>query len=841
MIEPVVAARRAGRLFACGCVLAAAPAQEPPAARAADGITVHLDRVTHSLSPHLYGIFFEEINHGGEGGLLAQLLRNPTFEEPGSEQDPLPGWTLTTVDREARDPGRPRPAPRESPNAVLTATSDAPANLATPRHACVEAAGSAWLTNRGHFGVPIRAGEEYVLSASVRQTRGEPLLVDFGFDVLDRDGVSVLRAGELWAAMQLDTKWREVTLAAVATGTVADGELRIALRGPATFHIDTVTLRPAKTWKGHGLRPDLCELFAALKPAFVRFPGGCYVEGGDRLADAFRWPRTLGPLADRPGHQNANWGYWTTTGLGFHEYLQLCEDLGALPMYVANCGLSHREIVPMAELQPWIDEALAAIEYANGDAQTTKWGALRAAAGHPEPFGLRYLEIGNENGMFGDFGGSKLAYTERYEAFRRAIAAKYPDVITIANVRVDAPMQVVDDHFYQSSGWFWENADRYARPAPGDPQIYVGEYAVTWNPGKTGNLRGALGEAAFLLGLQRAGAHVVMASYAPLFVHVRDRKWNPDLIQFDGLRACGTPSYHVQAVLAQNRPLQNLACEWPRLGAGPGRGSVGLGTWNTQAEFQDVEVEVDGRVVYRSDFGKGSEGWKVEAGTWAAIDGAWRQSEGGDGRFCWLDLPDLRGVTDCVVRCKAKKLGGAEGFLVMFHTAGAADWTWWNVGGWGNRENAIERSHEGSKFGIGPHAPGSVETGRWYDLRIECRAGRVRTFLDGVPVHDVLDQGPPDLAAAAGFGDQGAIVIEVVNGSDAARTLPLRFVGGADGITRAVTITELTGPSLDAENTLDAPAVVAPKVARREVHGNLFEHTFAGRSLTVLRLLPVLK
>src|SRR5262249_5875841 len=238
--------------------------------------------------------------------------------------------------------------------------------------------------------------------------------------------------------------------------------------------------------------------------------------------------------------RNTSWNYWSSDGLGYHECLQLCEDLGALPLFVVNCGLSHKDVVPMGELEPWVQGALDAIEYANGDATTT-WGRRRAANGHPAPFSLRFVEIGNENGMFRDFGGTREQYAERYERFRSAIAAKWPDVQLIADTRVPHPMQIVDDHFYMSSAWFWSEADRYRKADRNGPRVYVGEYAVTQDPGRTGNLRAALGECAFLFGLQRDSDVVTMASYAPLFVHVMDRKWNPDAIQFDGLRCAGTP------------------------------------------------------------------------------------------------------------------------------------------------------------------------------------------------------------------------------------------------------------------------------------------------------------
>ncbi|MSR38260.1 MAG: hypothetical protein EXS02_05430 [Planctomycetes bacterium] len=799
-------------------------------------IVVHVDQPSHPISETLYGIFFEEINHAGEGGLLAQLLRNPTFEEPGTELEPLPGWAMTTVDRSAIAKG---PLATQQPvesKARLKKATLQPMHPAAPTHARIDIEGHAFLTNHGHFGVPIHSGDEYVLTAMVRQENTQPMLTDFGFDVLDPQGITTLHASAPVQELKLDSQWREVTLRATALHTTEDGELRIALHGQATIDLDTVTLWPAKTWHGHGLRQDLGEKLAAMQPAFVRFPGGCYVEGGDLLADAFRWQDSIGKNHSRPGHRNANWGYWSSGLLGYHEYLQLCEDLGALPMFVVNCGMSHKEIVPMDQIQPLIKDALDAIEYANGDT-ATPFGRLREENGHPATFGLRYLEIGNENGMFGNFGGTHAQYAERYEVFRAAIAAQWPSVLMIANTPVKHPMQILDDHYYMSSSWFWAEADHYAKADRNGPKIYVGEYAVTQNPGKTGNLRAALSEAAFLFGLERSSDLVLMASYAPLFVHVKDRKWNPDAIQFDGLRSCGTPSYWVQTMLSQNRPDTLLPVDVPIFQQDLVRGSIGLGTWNTQAEYRDLVVEQNGEEIFRSDFSKDASGFRHESGSWQTIEGALRQSATGDMRVTWLPHPVLQAIGDCTVRCKARKLSGDEGFLLLFHVAGKADWTWFNVGGFGNTQHALERSANGSKFGLGAHADGKIEIGRWYDLRVECQGGQIRCFIDEVQVLEAVDRSPPDFAAVAGRSNRdGAIVLKVCNGSDAPRLSTIDLQGAA--MLQPVASGQiLTSKSLDDENTISNPEAVVPKPFEIKLGGATFTHTFPPRSLTVLRLM----
>jgi len=783
-------------------------------------VSIDCSRPLHEVPATLFGIFFEEINHAGDGGLYAELLRNRAFEEPG-DGDAIPGWSLA-----------------KGAHATMRRDASAPCQPQAPTALRIDvAAGTAVVQNGGFFGVPVHSQQRYRLRLDARWQGTAPPALRAELRRGDGTAIATAPLGSCTAA------WQRLSCELLAPATVADGVLLLLADGPGTLWLDTVSLCPVDTFGGraHGLRKDLVELLADLRPAFVRFPGGCFVEGGDRLADAFRWENTLGDVAGRAGHPNANWGYWSSDGLGFHEYLQLCEDLGALPLFVVNCGMSHKELVPLADLQPWIDSALAAIEYANGDA-STPGGKQRAANGHAAPFGLRWVEIGNENGMFGSFGGTRVEYTERYRRFFDAIKSRWPDVTTIADTRIDAKMEIVDDHYYQSSAWFWDNAGRYDGAPRNGPKVYVGEYAVTHDPGH-GHLQCALAEAAFLCGLLRNSDVVTMASYAPLFVHVQDRKWNPDLIAFDGLRSAPTPSYHVQRMFAAHRPDVLLPTQAPACRVEGGAGTIGLGTWNTHVEFADVEVEVDGKVVHRSVFADGPAGWQFASGDWKVRDGRLCQDADGDQRWCWLDAPALRQARDYTLRCKAKKTAGAEGFLLLVHVGGERDWTWVNLGGWGNHEHAIERCVAGSKSGVGGHVRGAIETGRTYDLRVECRSGRIKAFVDGAPVLEQSDVGPPTFAGQAGRAQNGDVVLFAVNGSEQPRRLPV-VLRGAGALANVATGEVLTSGSLRDENPLEAPAKVAPRSLRatlelrRDGVDTTFEFEFAARSLTVLRLRP---
>ncbi|MDP4183394.1 MAG: carbohydrate-binding protein, partial [Bacillota bacterium] len=339
----------------------------------------------------------------------------------------------------------------------------------------------------------------------------------------------------------LTTGWNKFTATMTANGSNGSGRFLLSTDKPGTIWFDVVSCFPP-TYKNrpNGLRNDLLTMVNDLKPRFNRFPGGCFVEG-DKMVNAFRWKNTIGPIETRPGHSNL-WGYRTSDGMGFHEFLQMCEDTNSAPLYVCSVGMAHSDNVPM---EPFIQEVLDAIEYANG-ATTTTWGAKRAANGHPEPFNLKYIEIGNEENF------QQATYSARYQSFYNAIKAKYPNIICIADSNIPgSTIDYIDEHYYDTAQFFMNNATKYDKYSRTGPKIYVGEYAVTKNCGQ-GNLMAGLGEAAFMTGLERNSDVVKMASYAPLYVNSNDRKWNPDAIVYNSYQVYGTPSYHVQKMFSQN-------------------------------------------------------------------------------------------------------------------------------------------------------------------------------------------------------------------------------------------------------------------------------------------------
>ena len=768
---------------------------------AGSNIEIDVAHPGHAVSPMLYGIFFEDINLSTDGGIYAELIRNRSFED----SDKPESWSVVA-----------------SGGARVTAeiTTDRPAGEANPRNLCLAvtdpAGGRAGIANDGYWGMAVRKGEKYELTFHVRGDAG--LGGSLSVSLEGRDG-TVYASAEVSG---LNDAWRPIHLSMISTGTDSKARLTFCTRRAGTFWLDRVSLFPEKTWKGHGLRPDLCEMLAAMKPSFMRFPGGCWVEGNDR-AHMYRWKTTIGDPADRKPQWNI-WGYWATHGLGYHEYLQLCEDLGAEPLFCINVGMSHREVVPMDQMDEFVQDALDAIEYANGPADS-KWGALRAKAGHPAPFNLKYMEIGNENGG--------PAYRERWPLFVKAIKAKYPDMKLIANVwsgyPKDPPPDFVDEHYYDRPEFFMKASTKYDNYDRKGPGVFVGEYAVTKNCGK-GNLIGALGEAAFMTGMERNSDHVAMSCYAPLFVNLNHRKWNPDLINYDSAHVFGLPSYYVQQLFSANRgdtvlpvKVESSATDAPAL-----RGAIGVGTWRTQAEFKDITVTIGGRTVFASDFAKGTDGWTLRGGKWEAKDGVLRQTDDAENIRAFIGD---RGWSNYTLRLKARKLGGAEGFLISFASQNPDDKSWWNIGGWGNSRHGIEAPGVDGESDASAH----IETGRWYDIRVELEGSRVRCFLDDKKVFDVAGHGTQSLYTSATLDHAaGEVILKTVNVSaqPAETTIDLK---GARSVKPSARALVLSSSDPAAENTVDQPERVAPVATPLTVSPS-FRHTFPPYSVTVMRV-----
>lgn len=450
-------------------------------------------------------------------------------------------------------------------------------------------------------------------------------------------------------AIDPDRTWCEYTGQLTATGSDPHARFVIELEGTGTLLLDYVSLFP-ETFRNriNGLRNDIAQTLEALHPAFVRWPGGCIVEGID-LSNRIEWKKTIGDPKNRPGIYDT-WGYRATMGFGYHEFLQFCEDIGAAGMFVCNAGIGCQGRVGDAcreeDLDAFIQDALDAIDYALGDG-TTEWSRKRVENGHPEPFPLQYVEIGNEN--WGPI------YEKRYDRFYRAIKAKYPRLTLISTLGLGGQhrherVDMIDPHWYVAPEFFLSSSRLFDQQERGGYAVYVGEYAVNQQVGG-GNLLGALAEAAFLSGMERNSDLVKMASYAPLLENVNDRVWPTNLIWFDSHRVMGRSSYHVQKMYAENRPDYNTATEFeqPRNGVQVS-GRIGLGGWNTDNEYRELKVTLpDGRVI-EADM---ERGWTPKGGTWSAADGTLSQEGPGVMRWSIWDSPEE--FSDCSISVKARK------------------------------------------------------------------------------------------------------------------------------------------------------------------------------------------
>ncbi|MCP5544860.1 MAG: DUF1080 domain-containing protein [Akkermansiaceae bacterium] len=765
-------------------------------------ISIDTTRTGHKVSPLLWGIFFEDINLSADGGLYPELVRNRSFEG----RDELQFWNL--VSRSDSKPGQ----------SSLDATR--PLNAYNRNSLLVKPGGGCVLENPGYWGMNFVAGDAYHFQIAARA--GDGFGGTLTVQLCDASG-EVIGSGEISG---IGTQWDFHSLTLKPSKSDPAGKLRILIPEGGEVSLDMISLMPAKTWKGHGLRSDLAESMDALKPAFFRFPGGCWVEGDD-MAHAYRWKETIGDVASRTPLYNV-WDYTATHGIGYHEYLQLSEDLGAEPLFCINVGMSHTESIPMGRMGEWVQDSLDAIEYANGPVDSV-WGSLRAKNGHPEPFNLRYVEIGNENG------GAN--YAERWPLFVKAIKDRYPEIILIANFwegsyPKDPMPEIVDEHYYETPETFMRKASQYDSYDRNGPKIFVGEYAATKRAGQ-GNLRSAIGEAAFMTGLERNSDVVAMAAYAPLFTNVNHRAWNPDLINFDSSNWYGIPSYHVQRLFSLNTgdvtlPI-DVRCE--EIPQPEPRGMVGLGTWNSHAEFKDLKVTApDGTVLVGPGATHGTDGWTlVGDGEWSAGDGVLRQS---------VEKPRIRALMgdkswkDYTIELKARKISGREGFVVLFHNQDLEGRTSWNIGGWDNRYSGLGLGDMDERKDF------SVETGRWYDVKVELEGNRVRCSIDGEVIHDFTR---PALttrtiyASATRDSASGDLLLKVVNTAADATETTIDLKGLATSAARA-TATVLTSTDPLDENSLEEPDKVSPKKETFAVSGASFARTLPGNSLTVIRI-----
>ena len=801
------------------------------------------------VSKNLFGIFYEDINYAGDGGLYGEMVQNRSFEAAAGGFSATEGW---------------RDHINISGNASssrLKTTKKGGLNANNPTYVKFQAkAAGDGFSNAGYRGMFFEAGKTYPGSVYLRSTDGSvsSITVTIGEDSAEK--AETVISG-------ITTEWKKFDFNLTAAATTKNGSIALYANDAGNLDVDFVSLFAADIYKDepNGLRKDLAEMLENMHPAFVRFPGGCIVHG-HKLADRYQWKNTIGPVEERKESvnfwSNPSTPYMQSYGLGFYEYFRLCEDIGAEPIPVLSCGMSHDgEISPTKEYKQYAQDALDLIEYATGPA-TSEWGKKRAEAGHPEPFTLNYIAIGNE-----DWGQD---YFERYRYIAMAIAKKYPNIKPIissgwtyqgeawANTWNQIRMWqkgrktrkiagLVDEHYYNPYTWFLTNGNRYDnldfyKRGKNQPKVFIGEYA-SWVEGRRNNLFASLTEAAYMTSIERNGDIVEIASYAPLFARDGFVQWAPDAIWFNNAEVYGTPNYYVQSLFMNNKSDFTVKSTIVQPNANEEKkfigGTIALGSWATNAEFKDIKVTDDDtkKVLYTSA-GKNDLGaFKTEnrLGEWSIEKGVIAQTSGATPSFMALDNEaDVTNVANYTLELKAKKTSGAEGFLINFGVKGN-NFYWWNLGGWGNTQNAIEKGvlkGDKSQFDI---KPGSLETGKWYNLKVVVRGENVQCFIDGVlsqEMTDVLNFDP--IYSHVGRTKDGKIIVKIVNLSDCEQAVNVQLKN-APSLSSSAKVTVLAGEK-NAENSFAEPENIVPQEKTFDGVSSDFTYPAAPYSLSILEI-----
>lgn len=833
---------------------------------------------SHAISDTLYGIFLEDINHALDGGLYAELIKNRSFEYgPIAGNQNRHGWSVW--------PGN----GSSSAFTVIDGSKDGSClhenNPHYARLSNTEGTERLYLSNKGYLsGMNIKGQEEYVFSVYLKSPDGYDGTVSVE---LNRQGAALAR-GEIsgitdqWARYELTLTAGEQTAGAdLADSTLA---LDLGIDG-GTVDLDMVSLMPADTYQGLPIRRDLGEMLEALHPSFLRFPGGCVIEGRDEES-MYSWKDSIGGGAQltvgdvtstggievRPqGYSiwkgTQNHPYYTSYGIGFYEFFELCEVLDCLPVPVLNAGMtcqvqSPRYIVyeqNSEEFRQCIQDALDLVEFCRGDA-STRWGGVRIAMGHEAPFPLQYIGIGNEQWQSEYFQHYRL-FVEAFNEAALENPALYGDIrLIVANStssgdRVgwnyvedcadwgDEITALVDEHYYEAPSFFFTNTHRYdSYDRESQARVFLGEYAAQSN-----TLEAALAEAAYMTGLEKNGDVVEMACYAPLFGNRLQSQWSPDMIWFDSTAAYGSVNYYVQQLFACNKGVTNLpadltvdAASSPDLS-----GRVGLGSWQTSVAYDHLTVtdNATGESLYQEDFDDGElpADMTVWEGDWSVKDGRLIQSHTGNpadistGDSLYVGDPDWSNYTLTV---EAEILSGSEGFLIPICVRDAANNMFWNIGGWGNTVSCLQIVSGGSKSGqiSGTVKNVKLQHGKVYTIRVTVDGSHVEGYLDDVKYLDYRYEAPQSLYESANLDANGDLIIKLVNPTAQAIPVDTRLEGfKAEQYVKEAEVTVLSGDSLSAVNSFDEPEKMIP-VSKAMAIDETFLYEAPARSLTILRI-----